>query len=90
MKGGLYVRTTCSTRVWSDNCLAVFIPPGAHLLVGFCTLDLLDVVKKLDLGQTGATSACDVAGGGLGSADKQFCPVVPIAKVKQLCRRHSK
>lgn len=87
MKGDLYVRTTCSTRVWSDNCLVVFIPPGAHLLVGFCTLDLLDVVKKLDLGQAGATSACDVPGGGLGSADKQFCPV---AKVKQLCRRHGK
>lgn len=54
MKEDLYVRTTCSSGVWSDNCLAVFTSYGALLLVGVLySASTHLMLKTLDFGQTG-------------------------------------
>lgn len=39
------------------------------------------LLKKLDLGQAGATSACDVPCGGLSSADNSFALSSPSQKL---------
>lgn len=55
VKEELYVRTTCSSGVWSDNCLAVFISYGAYLLVGvlYSAFTRPMLLKTLDFGQAG-------------------------------------
>lgn len=62
MKEDLYVRTTCSSGVWSDNCLAVFISYGARLLVGvlYSASARLMLLKTLDFGQAGILQRGDL------------------------------
>lgn len=87
MKKDLYVRTTCSSGVCSDNCLAVFLSHGARLIVGllYSASTRLMLLKTLDSGPGRVPAAWRPPSvmflGVLNSADKQFCPVFLGAKV---------